>query len=129
LLFAGGAVGTGAELLLLDHTEDLWQQAPIALVAFGCVMLAIVAGRPRKPMLRIFQGVMVLYLVSGALGTGLHLLANLEFEREIDPDAAGLTLFWEAVRGAMPTLAPGTMTLLGGIGLLYTYRHPASSAS
>jgi hypothetical protein len=48
---------------------------------------------------------------------GLHYQGNVEFERELAPDASGLPLVWEALKGATPALAPGTMMLLGAVGL------------
>jgi hypothetical protein len=36
----------------------------------------------------------------------------------------GLELFWEAMKGATPSLAPGVMAQLGLLGLACTYRHP-----
>jgi hypothetical protein len=68
---------------------------------------------------------MVLSLVSGVLGAWLHYRGNVEFELEMEPALRGLTLFWRAMRGATPALAPGTMIQLGLVGLAYTFRHPA----
>jgi hypothetical protein len=48
----------------------------------------------------------------------------MEFELETYPSISGLALFKEAMMGATPALAPGTMIELGLIGLAYTYRHP-----
>jgi hypothetical protein len=124
-LFLFGSVGTAAELLLLEHTEDAWQKAPLVLIAIGCVVLAVLAVRPSAAGLRTFQLAMVAYIASGVFGLGLHYQGNVEFELELQPGAAGLRLFWEALKGATPVLAPGTMALLGAIGLTYTYRHPA----
>ena len=45
--------------------------------------------------------------------------------RQGGPFSGGVQLVWEALRGATPALAPGTMILLGLMGLLYCYRHPA----
>ena len=49
-LFLFGSVGTAAELLLLEHTEDAWQKAPLVLIAIGCVVLAVLAVRPSPSM-------------------------------------------------------------------------------
>jgi hypothetical protein len=53
-----------------------------------------------------------------------HYQGNMEFELETYPSISGLALFKEAMMGATPALAPGTMIELGLIGLAYTYRHP-----
>ena len=41
------------------------------------------------------------------------------------PTLAGKEMVAEMLTGAFPALAPGTMALLGLIGLLLTWRHPA----
>ena len=57
------------------------------------------------------------FVVSGALGLWLHHRANVEFERELAPDRAGVDLFWTAIRGASPpALAPATLIHLGLLG-------------
>jgi hypothetical protein len=56
---------------------------------------------------------------------GLHLNGNVEFERELHPDERGLEFVRKTVAGATPVLAPGSMSLLGIVGLAFTYRHPA----
>ena len=38
---------------------------------------------------------------------------------------SGAELIRKVSTGATPVLAPGTMSLLGVIGLLHAYRHPA----
>lgn len=122
IVFLLGSIGTAAELLLLEHTEDVWQNAPLALIAAACVLLAALATRPSGLSRRIFQALMIAFVFSGLIGVGLHFDSNLEFERELQPDAAGPGLVWEALKGATPALAPGTMMLLGAIGLVATMR-------
>jgi hypothetical protein len=125
LLF--GSLGTGAELLLLEHTEGTWQKVPLVVIAAGCVGLWLLVVRPSPAAVRGFRVLMVLFVVSGIAGVILHVQGNAEFERELQPDAGGVMLFWEALRGATPALAPGTMVLLGGLGLAYAYRGAAAT--
>lgn len=117
-LFTIAALGTGLELILLGHTEQRWQWVPVVLTFAGA--LAAVAYRfIRGPIgRRAFQGTMILFLVSGAVGLALHYQGNVEFALEMDPGARGWTLLREALTGATPALAPGTMMLLGAIGLI-----------
>jgi hypothetical protein len=68
---------------------------------------------------------MLLFLIVGILGVFLHLRGNVEFALERDPSLSGLKLVWKALRGATPALAPGALTQLGLLGLVFTYRHPA----
>lgn len=127
ILFVIGVVGTGTELLLLGHTEDLWQWTPLVLLAAGLVTVGwrVVARGARS--LRVFRATMILFVLSGGVGLWLHYHGNAEFEREMYPSLQGVDLFWESITGATPTLAPGTMLGLGLLGLVYTYRDPALS--
>ena len=123
-IFLVGSIGTGLELVLLEHIEGIWQNVPLALIGIGCVALGALVFRPAITGLRAFQLTMWLFVASGLAGVVLHYQGNVEFELELSPDAEGWKLFWEALKGATPSLAPGTMTLLGALGLAYTYRHP-----
>jgi hypothetical protein len=126
LLFA--LVGTGIELLLLEHTEDAWQLSPLVLIGLCLAVLAWHAFRPGPVSLRVFQLTMLLFLGSGVAGTWLHYRGNAEFEREMTPALTGSELFKRAMMGATPALAPGTMIWLGLLGLAYAFRHPALTA-
>ncbi len=123
-LFVIGVVGTGLELVLLGHTEDLWQLAPLVLMALSLVVLCWCLTDRRAVCLRWFQATMVMLVLSGFVGLWLHYQGNTEFEREMYPTLNGFELFRESLTGATPTLAPGTMLELGFLGLAYTYRHP-----
>jgi hypothetical protein len=116
-IFLFGSIGTAAELVLLEHVEGAWQQAPLVLIAVACGLVGLLAIRPSPTSVRLFQLTMVAFILSGAVGVGLHYQGNVEFERELAPDASGLPLVWEALKGATPALAPGTMMLLGAVGL------------
>ena len=125
-LFVIGIIGTAADLLLTGHFEDLWQIAPLGVIAFSAVTLIWHAVRPSRSTVRLHQGVMALFIASGLVGTFLHYRANIEFELEMYPGLAGLELLWKAIQGASPpSLAPGAMAALGFLGLIYTYKHPA----
>jgi len=124
LLF--GVAGITAELLLLAHTEDANQWIPLALSGLTAVVSAIVVVRPARGSIRLFQAVMVLMILSGAVGMYLHFRANTEFQLEMDASLTGFALFRRSlVAKTPPALAPGAMAQLGLIGLAYTFRHPA----
>ncbi len=117
--FLAGSVGTGAELLLMEHTEGVWQNAPLALLGLGCLTGAALAITTRRAVRQTFRVLMLLFASSGIAGAVLHYDGNVEFERELNPEASGFTLFREAMKGATPALAPGTMILLGAVGWAY----------
>lgn len=123
LLF--GIAGMEIELLLLEHIDGFWQLVPVVLL--GAALLALIwhfLARTTASV-RAVQLMMLTFILSGLVGLLLHYDSNVEFERELHAAAAGFELFWEAIKGATPTLAPGSMIQLGLVGLVYTYRHPA----
>jgi hypothetical protein len=117
--FFFGSIGTGIELVLLEHTDGIWQALPLALVALGCIAGGLLAMRPAPATARAFQGLMMIFAASGLAGVLLHYQGNVAFELELSPEAAGMPLFWESMKGATPALAPGTMILLGAVGFAY----------
>jgi hypothetical protein len=124
-LFVFGCMGTGTELLLLEHNQKPWQWTPLVLLAAGLAVAGWKLFAASRAGTRAFQAVMLLFLASGMAGVLLHFRGNVEFEREMHPEGTAWELFSGAAMGATPALAPGTMILLGSIGLLYSYRHPS----
>ena len=123
-----GAIGLGAELLLLGHTEHASQWIPLVLNDVTLAMSAVVWFKPSTGTIRLFQLVMLLMIISGGVGMYLHLQANMEFQLEMDATLSGWALLKKSVVAkAPPALAPGAMMQLGLIGLAYTFRHPASA--
>jgi hypothetical protein len=120
-----GMMGLIAELALLEHVESVWQWVPLVVLALGFVAGTALLLRPGPAAVRVFQGMMGLFVAAGVLGLYLHFRGNAEFEREMDSGLRGLALVWEALRGATPALAPGTLAHFGLLGLACTYRHPA----
>ena len=123
-VFLLGTLGTGIELILLEHYAELAQLVPVGLILIGLVVLFMWFLSAVPAILRVFQVCMLLFVLAGAVGVFLHYDSNVEFELEMNPSAAGWSLVWASLTGAMPALAPGTMIQLGLVGLLYTYRHP-----
>lgn len=123
ILFAAfliSLVGTGAELLLLEHFEGVWQVIPLVLLGLGLIALAWF-GRSRSLVSqRFFLGLMALFVVSGVVGFALHFNGNMAFELEMYPGMKGGELIWETLKGATPVLAPGTMIATGLLGWAYT---------
>lgn len=119
-----GAAGLEVELLLLEHFESVLQWIPLVLLGVVLIAAMLVWRRPSPATVRFFQTVMGLCVTAGVVGVFLHYRGNVEFELEREP-LHGVKLFWEAIRGATPALAPGAMAQLGLLGLVYSYRHPA----
>jgi len=65
---------------------------------------------------------------AGLLGIYFHYQSNVEFERELHPNSSGFELVTESLGGAMPTLAPGAMIMLGMLGMLIALQHPAAGS-
>jgi hypothetical protein len=125
ILLLGIAVTT-IDLLLIAHYEDATQMIPLVILGLGFIALSSHLLRLSRSSLLLVQLLMVVFVVSGGLGMFLHHRASADFQREIDPDLGGSKLFWKAVRAKTPpALAPGTMVLLGLLGLAYAYRHSA----
>jgi hypothetical protein len=124
-LVALGAGGLGLDLLLLEHFESAWQFTPLVLLGGVLAGTAALVRWPTARAVRLFRGLMGLCVAAGLLGLYLHYRGNVEFELERDPLRRGFALFWEAIRGATPALAPASLSQLGLLGLASTFRHPA----
>lgn len=113
-------VGTGAELLLLEHFEGWQQVVPLVLIGLGLAALAWFRVSRTRTSERFFRGLMALFMLSGVLGFALHYNGNMAFELEMYPAMHGTELVWETLKGATPVLAPGTMIATGLLGWAYT---------
>jgi hypothetical protein len=120
LLF--GTAGMLGELLLLGHIDGAWQWIPVVLLGCGCLAMTWQLVRPSSASLQLLRVLMLLFVVSGVVGLALHYKGNVEFEREMYPTLGGWQLFKQALTGATPSLAPGTMSVFGLLGWLYTFR-------
>jgi hypothetical protein len=124
-LLAFGLIALGGELLAIGHFEDAWQIAPLGLIAVTTVVIAwhVVGGGVRG--FALLGLLFVLLLAIGLVGIGLHFSANVQFQYDINPEIGGWTLFVNVMHAiAPPALAPGVMTQLGLLGLIYLYKHP-----
>ena len=122
---AFGIAGMTSELLLLGHVDSAWQWSPVVLLGASGPLLAWHAAAPSRATVRTLQATMMVFIVTGGIGVGLHYDGNVEFELEMYPSMRGFELIAKTMTGATPVLAPGTMTVLGLVGLALVYRHPA----
>ena len=119
-----GIVGLEIELALLRHAESFSQWIPHIVLLIGLLATVIVFLRPSATILRVFQAIMWMFVVTGMLGLYFHFKGNFEFATERDASLSGFRLLWKVLRGATPAFAPGAMSQLGLLGLIYTYKHP-----
>lgn len=113
-----GTAGTAGELMLLEHTETAWQWSPVLALVAGFIVCLVVMLSESTAAAVAFRLMMATFLLSGTVGLYLHYKGNVEFELEMYPTRGGLELFWESLKGATPTMAPGAMILLGLVGLV-----------
>ena len=126
LIVIVSSAATLAELLLLEHTEEFYQLIPVILLPAAGVAATLVFFKPAKWSVNLLRSVLVLCLISAAVGIVLHYIGNTEFARERQPSLKGWALFSKSITGATPALAPGAMAQLSLIGLLATYfRRPS----
>ncbi len=90
------ASGTGLELLLLGHFEEITQLVPLVLLAAGLVTAAWHLASARASVAAL-RWLMVLFVASGGLGIALHYRGNVEFELEMYPALAGMELIGQDV--------------------------------
>jgi hypothetical protein len=116
------ALGSMAELLLLEHVEKPLQLVPFALclLLLGTV-LAVWAG-PSAGRVRALRLVAGLTAAAGLWGSLLHLAGNREFFLETTPRP----IVWDTVEamltGASPVLAPGVLLVMAASAVAATYR-------
>ena len=122
-----GIVGTAGELLLLGHIESPAQWIPVAALGAALLVLLWHAAAPGPNSVWALRLLMTAFIVSGVAGVGLHYDGNVEFERELHPADGGMTFLSHVLAGATPVLAPGSMVLLGLVGLAHAYRHPSAT--
>jgi len=121
-----GVIGTSSELILLRHIDKPAQWIPLVFLVASIPVLAWHASAPGVASIRTLQALMAAFIALGVLGVGLHYDGNVEFERELHPSERGWTFIRKTVAGATPVLAPGSMVLLGLVGLAHAHRHPSA---
>lgn len=121
-----GLLATGADLLLLEHYEDSWMLVPLVLIATALAVVLWHLVDRGGASVRALQVTMAIFVLTGLLGVFLHYRANLEFQLDMDATQSSWELLKKVMRAkAPPALAPGAMTQLGLLGLVYAFRHPA----
>ena len=126
LVLAGWmCVGTIVELFLAKHTEDAVQLVPFVLCGVGLIAVVGALRRPRRATLMTLRAVMGLLMLGSLFGVYEHLANNFAFELEMRPGAVWSDVWFAALRGAAPLLAPGILALAAIVAIAATYEHPA----
>jgi hypothetical protein len=129
LTLVTGILGTAAELLLLGHIDGWQQIIPLVLLGGSLVLLLVELVKRTRATEGLLLAMMGLFLISGPVGVAMHFQGNVEFEREMYPEMGGFELVQKTMSGATPVLAPGTMALLGLVGIAYVRAGRESSAA
>ena len=120
LILVLGLLGTAAELVVTEHTENGLQWIPLVLIVAALCAIAWNEAAPGTACRRVLRTVMLLFLASGLTGIALHWRGKMEFQLESDPSLSGWALFRKAMESKTPpALAPGVMIQLGLLGLAY----------
>jgi hypothetical protein len=124
-----GVIGTTGELILLRHIDKPAQWIPLVFLGIAVPVVIWHAAAPSSASVRVLQVLMFAFLGLGIIGVGFHYNGNVEFERELHPEEHGWEFIRKTVAGATPVLAPGSMVLLGLVGLAHAYHHPRGGSS
>lgn len=123
-LSAWMCIGTIVELFLAKHYDDPLQFVPFILCGVGLMAVVVVLWRPLRGTLLMLRGVMGMLMLGSLFGVYEHLVNNFAFELEMRPSAAWSDVWFQALRGAAPLLAPGILALAAMIAIAATYGHP-----
>ena len=117
-----GMAGTLAELILLQHYDEPAQLVPVFLLGIAIAVVAWHVVRMSTASRRALQATMLLFVIAGVVGMGLHFRGAAQFQLELNPALSNWDLTKKVMRAkAPPVLAPGVMMQLGLLGLAYTY--------
>lgn len=125
LVSLGALLGIALELWFSEHVESFVQLIPFGFVAVGLIAVVAVLIRPTRGSLWALRGASIVLAGGAIYGIYEHLSHNVGFELEIRPSASLGDVFWDALYGASPLLAPGALALVAVLAAAATYRHPS----
>lgn len=128
LVAAFSCVVTVVELWLEEHTGSPPQLIPFVLCVLGAAATIVALVRPQRFTVKLLRTVMAAMLFGSLFGLFEHVEHNLEFAREIRPNATASVLLMDTLHGANPLLAPGILALAAVLALAATYYHPVLHA-
>lgn len=118
-------LGAIVELLFIGHYEGFIQVIPFILSGIGLISIFLMWKSPGKMTVYALRYISFLIELGGLYGIYEHLSSNLAFEMEIHPEYALGTVFWEALGGATPLMAPGILFFAALLAMASTWKHPA----
>src|SRR4051812_19368684 len=92
-------LATLVELVLEEHTKETLQFVPFVLCAIGLIAAGAVLRHPVRRTLLALRAAMIVVALGGAIGAGIHLWRNFEFERDVRPNAAFTALVVATLKG------------------------------
>lgn len=116
---------TPAELVLVEHYGDWAQVVPLVLCGLGLLAVAVLWRRPRRRAVLAARGIAAAVVAGTLYGVYEHVEANLGFELEVNVGSTVGDVFFDALGGVSPLLAPGILAFAALLVLIATYRHPA----
>lgn len=116
--------GTMVELALIGHWEGPPQILPFVLCGLGLAAVIALLLRPQRRIIRLLRWVMGVTFAGSLFGVYEHIEHNIGFAMEIRPNATMGDVFFDALGGANPLLAPGMLALAAMIAIAATYYHP-----
>ncbi|MEZ4713815.1 MAG: hypothetical protein R3A44_41890 [Caldilineaceae bacterium] len=117
-------IGTIAELALIGHWEDPPQILPFVLCILGLGAVAATLWQPTPRTIRVLRWIMGITFAGSLFGVFEHVEHNIGFALEIQPNATVGQVFFKALGGANPLLAPGMLALAAMLAIAATYYHP-----
>lgn len=128
LLLAGFlCLGTMVELGLIEHWDDPPQILPFVLCGLGLIAVVWFLIQPKYKTARLLRWIMGITLAGSLFGIFEHVEHNIGFALEIRPNATLGDVFFEALGGVNPLLAPGMLAVAALLAIAATYYHPVMS--
>src|SRR5262245_14744862 len=84
-----GLAGTGLELVFVDHFEGTAQWVPVVLICLAFLVLGTYGLVRAAALLRVFQAVMIMFIVSGIIGIGFHYQHDVQHAEKDNPGIEG----------------------------------------
>ncbi len=112
--------GTILELIAAKHYDEPTQLIPFLLCGLGIGLVALAWARPTARTIRWLRVAMLVIAGGSLLGVYFHVSGNMEFAREIHPDASFWTLLRAGLQGRDPLLAPGVLAVAAAVAIAAT---------